>query len=325
MLFMLIFSEFHFFWNRMINKLKIQNEYLEEKMKELTKNFYLLKLSHDQLEKSYILKPTSLRNTITQIKNLYIQDPFKAYQELITIISKNYGVKKSAIFSYEDGRFEKEADLNFNEDLNEDSVVLNESIETKSVSYLSKFEDLKNDYLSAITACDSLGNLKFVFIIKDMQFLQYTKDNLFSIWVIINYFADFITHIENEKDIITKHQSCPNEFIIEIKRVAYIRKKLDLKSFVLVLKFKELSVPVDDITQLLSKNLRGMDMICSKNNGIIILFPFVSYSNIETIIEKIKKQISDRFYLNENIVSYKVFEVFKDYEKNLEYLIKALD
>ncbi len=322
-LFMLIFAEFHFYWNRTAKKLKKQLEYFEGKLQELVKVFYLLKLSHDQLEKSYILKPVSLRNTLNHIKQLYNQSPFKAYEEVLSVISKNYGIKSAAIFSYNDGKFLKEFVINFEEDLNEESEVLNKAIEIESVSYLPKFEDLRNDYLAVIPAYDSSENLRFILVIKEMQFLNYTQDTLFSVWVILNYLADYMSHIDFAKDLIETHPACPSDVIVEIKRLSFMRKKLDLKSYAILINIKDSPTSVEDISQHISKLLRGGDLICNNGDFIVLILPFVSYSNVESVIEKIKFLISDRFYIKQNNISIKVFEILADYKKTIKYLIST--
>lgn len=96
LLFMLIFSEFHYFWQRKIKRYQGEIDYLNLKFSELTKAFHSLKLSHDQMEKIYITKVKSLRNIINDIKKLYSIKPENAYEELFSIIVKNYGIRKAS-------------------------------------------------------------------------------------------------------------------------------------------------------------------------------------------------------------------------------------
>lgn len=325
LLFMLIFSEFHYFWNRTLKKLLKENEYIKVRMEELSRNFYSLKLSHDQLEKSYILKPNSLRNILTQIKNMYLQNPSGAYEELLTVTAKNYGIRKAAIFSFKKGKFEKVAGGLSVTVLNEDSRVFNNAIETKSPSYLSNFQDIRKDYLAVLPAYDSNENLNFVMVIEDMQFLQFNKDSIFSIWVILNYFSDFISAASLARDIIDNHPYCSADFLVEIKRLAYIRKKLDLKSFILIVKVKKEGVAIEDIHTFISKNLRGIDMSCFKDDMLFIVFPLASYSNIQPVIEKIEMQISQRFALSPGDFSYKVLEVLTDAKKTADHILAVIE
>jgi len=63
----MIFSEFHYIWTKKIKKAEIDANYRGLKLDELSKSFYALKISHDQLEKNYVVKPMSIRNSIDQI------------------------------------------------------------------------------------------------------------------------------------------------------------------------------------------------------------------------------------------------------------------
>ncbi|MDQ7066885.1 MAG: hypothetical protein Q9M40_02155 [Sulfurimonas sp.] len=65
----LIFSEFHYYWGQKIKQAEIQANYRGAKLDELSKAFYTLKISHDQLEKNYVVKPMSIRNSIEYIIN----------------------------------------------------------------------------------------------------------------------------------------------------------------------------------------------------------------------------------------------------------------
>jgi len=325
LVFMLIFSEFHFFWNRALKKLQKQNEYAELRFKELTRNFYSLKLSHDQLEKSYITKPNSLRNILQEIKSIYLNNPSTSYEELLTVIAKTYVIKKASLFKYENGKYENVASLGDKKHIDENSRVFKNAIETMSPSYLSKFEDLKMDYLCIIPSSDSDENLRLILIIEDMHFLQFNKDTIFSIWIVLNYFADFTSHVSSASDIIRKYTQCPVDVLVEIKRLASIRRKLEIKSLMLMIKVEKAGVATEDILSLVSKNLRSMDMTCYKNNIIFVLFPLVSYSSLQPVIEKIENQLLERFSIGEHGISFKVLEILNDPQKTADYILSIVE
>jgi hypothetical protein len=177
--------------------------------------------------------------------------------------------------------------------------------------------------LAVVPAYDSEDNLRFVMVIKEMQFLNFTKDNLSSIWVVLNYFSDFINGIDYAKDIIKENPHCPQDFIVEIKRLSYLRKKLEIRSMILVIKFKEIFINLEDINNFISRNLRAMDISCYKKDSIYIIFPFSSYSNIEAVMDKIERQLKERFGLKENDFRFMVFEILPDYSKTIELIVKS--
>jgi hypothetical protein len=52
----LVAGEFKYYWERRIKDTERESIYLYEKLETLKRNYYLLKLSHDQLENNYILR-----------------------------------------------------------------------------------------------------------------------------------------------------------------------------------------------------------------------------------------------------------------------------
>jgi uncharacterized protein (DUF342 family) len=73
----LVASEFNYYWKEHLRKIEEKLKYAEDKLKDLSKDLMLLKLSHDQLEKQYIVKPVSIRSIIQEFKNRFISTPDK--------------------------------------------------------------------------------------------------------------------------------------------------------------------------------------------------------------------------------------------------------
>lgn len=323
-LFMLIFSEFNYFWNRKIKKIKEKLDYYEKKINELTKSFYALKISHDQIEKSYITKPRSLRNVISEIKKLYILNPEKAYEEIFEIITKNYSIRKAAMYLVEKEKFKRINVLNSNRDINITSRVLNEAMERKSPAYLSIYSDLRKDYLAVIPANDSNDNIKFILVIEDMPFFNFNKDNIFSIWIIISYFADFMSGFKYAEDLIKHNPSCPEDFLIETKRLSYIYSKTGLKTMITIIKTNNENTEHETIKSAISERLRSVDIICSKENIIFILFPFSSYETIKPVVDKIKYTVQNLFGIKENEMNILITEVKETPQKTFSIINKLI-
>ncbi|MCX7905603.1 MAG: hypothetical protein N2446_02755 [Elusimicrobiales bacterium] len=322
-LFMLIFSEFHYFWQKKIKQYQKELDYINLRFNEINTSFQMLKLSHDQIEKSYVTKVKSLRNILTEIKKLYAIKPENAYEEIFNVIIKNYGIRKGFMLIYDKKIFKKIVHLNSQEEPNYSSVILNETINTKKPVYLSQYKDLRKDYLAVIPGNTSSDNTLILLVVEDISFVNYTKETILSIWVILNYFADFIKSFEENSDLIKKYPSCPEEFIIEIKRMSYMRKKIGIKSTILLIKNKSETLTTN-IARFIELKIRSSDIICNKNNFIFILFPLSSYENVISIIEKLKYDIKNNFPLTDEEISFMVFDVLENEEKTLNYLLKLV-
>lgn len=325
LLFMLIFSEFHYFWQRKIKKYQGEIDFLNLKFSELTKAFYSLKLSHDQMEKIYITKVKSLRNIINDIKKLYSIKPENAYEELFSIIVKNYGIRKASLLIWKNNSFNKVVDINSPGEINFSSPVLKDAIEKKKPVYLSEYKDLRKDYLAVIPGNNSSDRTILIMIIEDISFINYTKENILAIWVILNYFADFITSFDETSELIKKYPSCPDEFLIEIKRVSYLRKKLGTKSTILLIKVNKDELSIQNIAQFIELKIRSSDIICTKSRFIFVLFPLSHYVNIVSIVDKLKSEIRNNFIMQEGDISFMVFDVLEDEKKTIDYLSEFIE
>ena len=116
MIMVLIFSQFHRYWTRKINKAELEASYKGLKLEELSKAFYSLKISHDQLEKNYVIKPMSVRNalgSITEIDKSLLKDmsvtekKHQRYKMFLDLLQKSFNVQ-SGLILYRQGYDHKE-------------------------------------------------------------------------------------------------------------------------------------------------------------------------------------------------------------------------
>lgn len=319
-LFMLIFSEFHYFWNRIIKRNEHKLIYLENKFKEVTTAFYMLKLSHDQIEKAYVVKPRSLRNILADIKKLYSINTNEAYDELFSIITKNYGIRKSSLYIVENGNFKKIKELNSTQELNKSSRVFQDAIEKKVPTYLSNYSDIRSDYLAVIPGNDATDEIRLVLIIEDLPFFNYTKDNIFSIWIIMNYFADFLRNHHQTGNLTELHSECPQEVITEIERLSYLKNKIGLDSLIAIMWFSIDVVGINTIVKIIEENLRCIDIVCEKNERIFIIIPISSYENMKVVLEKITSSIKKKIGIRDEEIEIRIIEVQKSPQKTISIM-----
>jgi hypothetical protein len=61
-------GEFRDIWERRINRLGMSNEYRQARLEEFTRNYHVLKLSHDQLEQESAGQTRSLRSALMEVQ-----------------------------------------------------------------------------------------------------------------------------------------------------------------------------------------------------------------------------------------------------------------
>ncbi len=220
LLMVLILGEFYFYWNRNIKKAEEKSEYVEEKFNELRKNFYFLKLSFDQIEKSYVTKPVTVRGMIQDIKKLFASGE-KPYGEMINMASQLFKIERASLFikSKSGGEYEDVGDIGEPVKLDLNDYLVEESFREKTLTYLPSI--LKNDkeshseYLAVIPVFNS-DIAEAVFVIKDIAFIEYNKENLLLVYLFMFYFFENVKSVSGLSNNIKKYIKILDiDFLIE--------------------------------------------------------------------------------------------------------------
>ncbi len=300
----LIYSEFHYYWTEKIKAAEIQANYRGVKLDEFTKAFYTLKISHDQLEKNYVIKPMSIRNSIKDIihENILIdaddsivKKNEEYYKRFLLLLEKSFSVSSALIIYKKDFEDEKNY-LDYDNSAIAygthtqkrekqeilDDYLVDKAIGRKTPIYISDkdgemtiMNDKNSLYLAALPALNN-SEVTSVLVIEKMPFMAFNRENLTSILILLEYFSievsqkDFLAQ-ENELTLVED-----KKFQYEFERMKYLYKKFNVNSIVLVLRIDN-ELQAKRIYDKVEKMLRSLDMVTLvKNDGlyyITLLFP----------------------------------------------------
>ncbi|MEZ0323578.1 MAG: hypothetical protein ABWJ98_04635 [Hydrogenothermaceae bacterium] len=144
-LFLLVFSEFWFYWDKRIKEAEEKFKYTDSKLRDTARTLLLTKLSHDMLERFYIVKPVSLRKVIFDLRKEILEHEIsreEVLEKLFSIITSNFSVEKGAIFEVN-----KNFDLKFmagNTDIkepNRSDPLIDSAMSKKMLTYISEFAE----------------------------------------------------------------------------------------------------------------------------------------------------------------------------------------
>ena len=302
LLIVMIFSEFHYYWTKAIRELKLDNEYKASKLDELSKAFYSLKISHDQLEKNYVLKPMSIRSAIEEIfeqdTTLKSDDTDEKnehyYQKFLTLLEKSFHVESGFIvykLHHYDKEFlsEKSSAVLYSSvceayEKNEifDDYLLNKAINYKQPIYIS--DELGNPDINVnedsnfIAAIPSVYNDKViaVLVIERMPFMSFNRENLTSIAILLEYISISIFQhnllSETQEMVIIKDKEFRYEFI----RLHHIYTIYKVDSTLMAIKLTN-ELQTLRVSEKIKHMLRSLDLVTTiKENNfyfIVLLFP----------------------------------------------------
>lgn len=297
----MLFSEFYRYWKGKIEHYRLEAEYKTRRFTELARAFYTLKISHEQLEKNYVVKPMSVRSSLEYIlqkkqkaieaKNMSITRHTRDFLELL---QKSFSVKEAEALvldtltleaSTDIGFFKKHAQListsknpKISPQMIFDEEMVDQALTKKRSIYISdavgnpSLEAASEDSTLAVIPSFFEERLLGVLVIRRMPFLAFNKENLTSISILLDY---FFIELANQ-GFLSENNLLPyvedREFAVEFSRLKYIYDKYRVNSATLVFKAKD-SLHARRLYEHAAKILRSLDMLT-----------FVKYHNSYSVI-----------------------------------------
>lgn len=306
----MLYSQFNYFWTKKIKNAEDLSEYRGIKLDELTKAFYTLKISHEQLEKNYVVKPMSIRNSIEHIldsnrkilNDETIIDKTKGYyDQFMQLLEKSFNVDSAVILYIEDSfdkdgliiparMDEQDTKLVFSTRCDKTmqlqtllkDYLIDEVLAHMVPIYVSdeygtpSFEsDSNSQFIAAIPSIQE-GRVVSILAIESMPFMAFNRENLTSITILLEYFTIEVRN-KNILDELDEISIVPNEnFRFEYARMSYLYKNYNVNSIILVLRIDNELQSVQ-LFEKIKKMLRSLDMVdILQNNGmyyLILFFP----------------------------------------------------
>ncbi len=309
----LIFGEFHYYWTQTIILQKTEAEFTRHKLFELSKAFYTLKISHDQIEKSYVVKPMSIQNSIRKIKDdFYARSRDDFFQQFLQLLKKVFTIEKAYLLEVEDnGNIVLVAASDEESEFDTKDLMVVDVFEKKMPIYVSGDEEYSAGKYLAVIPAVSDDTVVGIFAIEKIPFMSFNKDALISISILVNYMFDELHKMRILNGIRDFMPYFQENFRFEIYRLNRLYKKHSARSTVLIFRSKS-KLKTHLILSVVEKNLRALDIMSStstdKADVIAILFPFSDVSSVHGYMEKVKQDVEIK---DSNLVEIASFPVSK--------------
>lgn len=309
-------GEFHFHWKYRLSHQEEENRYLHEKLEEVGRNYFLLKASHEQIEKNYILKPVSIRKTLQEIRALHLQGDRPLYGELLDLLGRIATLESAAFYVYEEGQHKKVAGVGEEVPFIAHDALVVRAREDASLTYIAIGEmgdEIDQNYLAAVPAFLASGEYKGMLLIKKMSFLGFNKDTLLSFSLFVSYFIDHIGVLETVRPILKKYPDTTPEFVRELFKLNRLYTKFRLESTMVIFKITEAHF-AESMSMNIESTLRGLDISFTANQGDVyltaVLLPLTDYEGAETFLKRtIERLLSDLGEMEPANISHKVVSV----------------
>ncbi|OQX74954.1 MAG: hypothetical protein B6D59_00750 [Campylobacteraceae bacterium 4484_4] len=265
LVFILLFGEFRYHWERRYRQNEEEKTYLKQKFRELSNAFFALKVSHDQLEKGYLLKPVTLRSLIIKLSSLSekertLETLFETFEEAFALKGALYcrlDSKGALTSQYAAGKSRWKYDP--------ENPMLKEAMETKRAVFLaqSTLEQMEQEpILAVLPVLDSNEEIISLCIIEKMDFLSFSMDNILKLQILMEYYEQEILQHENLLQYGNKGTvgDMDAKFYFEIGRLSRMRQRYGIHSSIVILSTTDPAISLL-MENFKTKKMRLLDMV----------------------------------------------------------------
>jgi hypothetical protein len=302
----MVAGEFRDMWGRRLHRLEGAFQYRAERLEEFTRNYQLLRLSHDRLEQTVANSGLSLREGIMHLQStLDAIDGLTetSLQKLIEFVAEYGALTQACIVGITADRIDTARILaRVGEDftIDDNDPVLKtalESGELAAVNLITENAANLNPLLAAVPVTDSTGEVHAMLLVRSMPFFAFQENNLKLIAVLVAHGVDHLR--------FGAATSSVTRFIASFERVRRDHEEFRLDAMLLRLSGARADVMV--AYEKLRSSIRAIDMICltqDKEQPVIwILLPLTNPAEAQAWMQRadgvLAKVTSELLSINE--------------------------
>lgn len=234
-------GEFSGLWRDRLRRQTELNHYLDQRMEELTRQHYLLKLSHDRLEQNLISRPFTLRGALAELRTLPMPandtDPLPNALAFMRLITAHCQISVAALYPATAHRIQSSAIAKIGEPgaLATDDPLVVHALAKRALAYVNQLDgadEAASRYLIAVPVyrADVLAGLLTV---ERMPFFAFHHDTLQTLAALLAYYGDLLDLGEP----LPGHPDCPLEFSLHLVRLARVQDASGIGSHLVQLRF----------------------------------------------------------------------------------------
>lgn len=300
-------GQFRSIWGDRLRRATQLSDHATERLEQISRSYYVLRLSHDRMEQNLITKPVTLRGALTDLRRLLslhggelTPDNAKRFLSLLS----QYCTLEGASLHLVKGKDLEEtpiATIGQTSDFNRNDELVNRALEKGATSYHAINEltvEEKSRYLVVTPLIVSDGKLLGLLLIEKMPFLSLNRENLQVLGVLLGYFADQVYAARSASSILTAYPDCPPEFAAETLKLARMKKDFNIEGALVSIGMMP-DPRREEVFARLQRLQRGLDYLWRTTSGdvemIVTLMPFAGRVSVEGYLARISLTVKNDF------------------------------
>ena len=308
--FVLVAGQFGVIWSARLMRANQVNGYLGDRLAALTKNHFLLRLSHDRLENDLLARPTTLRDTLTQLRRVALNDHSQSTlpgaEAFLKLASQACQLEVVALFEVKQEQPATEALVSLGGKMTLDprDPLVEYCLGTRTLAHV-RVPELRHmtgtRYLAVAPVISGEQELIGVVAIEQMPFLSVSHENLQFLMVLLGYYADGVRHAEATRSILEMLPECPYEFALDYSRLARMQRDTGIESTVVALVF-DMDESRNALYEQVRRSSRALDVTWAAQGttrrAFLTLMPFAGESALAAYLVRIEDSLEAQFGVN---------------------------
>lgn len=263
-------GEFSDMWQTRLRRMEDARGYIDARLGRLTREYYLLRMSHERLEQEFISRPVTLRDAIQRIRDLARlatqSGELPGAAELMNLLAQHCQLEVASLYPVRDGETPEmpaAATLGEAAELSLNDPLVQHALSRRVLSHIQSDdvdEELPLRYIIAAPVMNSEKRLLGFLTVERMPFFALQEDVLQMLLVLLEYYADSISASSLLANVKRNVDQMPDDFCAELVRLAQMNYQHGVESRLTALAFPE-RAETGDILQQLRRQRRGLDMV----------------------------------------------------------------
>jgi len=330
---LVIAGHFADIWSARGRRLKAMNTYLDDSLVSITNNHYLLRVSHERLERDILAKPFTLRDAIEHVRSLPVASGENATlpnaDAILAFVANGCQISQASIFPVhaEDIDLVPVASVGTPCELDTNDALLRDCLQQRSLSHLRQADDMQSDYLVCAPITSASGQLSGVLVVRHMSFLSLNHENLQLLLVLLNYYADGIEQHVLAEPVRHALPQCPDDFALELARLARMQHSCGVRSALVGLVFP-VGALGDAMVEQLRRQRRTLDLLWTYDledaRVVVALLPLTDDVGVNGYFVRLEHAAEAQFnssLAQANVVTYRADVDFDQSGYGLKYIV----
>ncbi|SPK76743.1 conserved membrane protein of unknown function (plasmid) [Cupriavidus taiwanensis] len=309
LLLVLVAGQFGDIWGTRLARARAVNRYLDERLAALTKNHYLLRISHSRLENDLLARPTTLRDTLSQLRGVALDEAARGghvlpgAQPVLQVVAQACQVEAAALYACDGERVDAGPAASIGPAFTLDTTdpLVRHCLDTRQLAHL-RADGLQHDartrYVAVAPVLAGSDHLIGLLVVERMPFLSLNYENLQMLMVLLGYYADGVEHAGATRSIRAALPACPYPFALDYARLSRLQRETGIDSSVVALVF-DTDPERDALFEQVVRSRRALDvawpLVNAHHRAMLTLMPLSDAQAVAAYLVRIEDMLRAQF------------------------------